>query len=68
MSSPGELHIGEWVGHVCSPPTQAYVQRRTQQGLSKKEILRCLKRYIARQLYRFLLALSVNPSAPSNAS
>jgi transposase len=34
--------------------TQRYVQRRTQEGLSKKEILRCLKRYIARQLFRQL--------------
>ncbi len=29
------------------PPTRAYVDRRTTEGLSKKEILRCLKRYIA---------------------
>src|SRR5207247_195688 len=40
---------------ASDPSTQSYVQRRTQQGLSKKEILRCLKRYIARQLYRLLL-------------
>lgn len=33
------------------PRTQAYVQRRTQEGLSKKEIMRCLKRYVARELY-----------------
>ncbi|HXJ26543.1 MAG TPA: IS110 family transposase, partial [Streptosporangiaceae bacterium] len=29
------------------PPTRAYVERRTAQGLSKKEIMRCLKRYVA---------------------
>jgi transposase len=28
------------------PPTRAYVERRTAQGLSKKEIMRCLKRYV----------------------
>ena len=32
----------------------AYVQRRTADGLSKKEIIRCLKRYIARDLYKIL--------------
>ncbi|MGW0008078.1 transposase, partial [Nocardia grenadensis] len=29
------------------PATRAYAQRRTTQGLTKKEIIRCLKRYIA---------------------
>jgi hypothetical protein len=29
------------------PATQAYAARRTGEGLSKPEILRCLKRYIA---------------------
>ena len=36
------------------PATRAYVERRTTEGLSKKEILRCLKRYIARELYPLL--------------
>jgi transposase len=39
------------IGH---PPTSAYIARRTTEGLSSKEILRCLKRYTIRQLYRFL--------------
>jgi transposase len=33
------------------PPTRTYVDRRTAQGLSKKEIIRCLKRYVAREVY-----------------
>ncbi len=33
------------------PETRAYVQRRTAEGLSKKEIIRCLKRYVAREVY-----------------
>jgi len=41
------------MGH---PPTRDYLTRRTTEGLSQKEILRCLKRYIARSLYRFLNA------------
>ena len=36
--------------------TQAYVARRTAQGLSPKEIQRCLKRYIVRALYPLILA------------
>ena len=32
-------------------PTRAYVERRTGEGLSKREIIRCLKRYIAREIY-----------------
>jgi transposase len=33
------------------PDTRTYITRRTQQGLSKREVMRCLKRYIARELY-----------------
>lgn len=36
------------------PPTIAYVQRRTAEGLSKKDIIRCLKRYVAREVYHLL--------------
>ena len=36
------------------PATRAYVHRRTAQGLSKKEIMRCLKRYVAREVYPHL--------------
>jgi transposase len=33
-------------------PTHAYVKRRTADGLQEKEIIRCLKRYVAREVYR----------------
>jgi transposase len=36
------------------PATRAYADRRSEEGLSKKEILRCLKRYVAREVYRQL--------------
>ncbi len=36
------------------PPTRAYAARRTKDGLSKKEIIRCLKRYVAREVYPHL--------------
>lgn len=37
------------------PRTRTYVARRTAQGLSKKDIIRCLKRYIAREVHTALL-------------
>jgi transposase len=36
------------------PATRAYAGRRTQEGKSKKEIMRCLKRYVAREVYPHL--------------
>jgi transposase len=36
------------------PRTRAYAERRTAEGLSKKEIIRCLKRLIAREIYYVL--------------
>jgi transposase len=39
---------------VHCPRTRAYLARRRAQGLSDREIRRCLKRYIARELYRTL--------------
>ncbi|MEV0742649.1 transposase [Streptomyces sp. NPDC050549] len=39
--------------------TQVYLERRTQEGKSRREVIRCLKRYIAREIYTQL--------KPSNA-
>ena len=36
------------------PATRAYVERRTGEGKSKAEIIRCLKRYVAREVYPHL--------------
>ncbi len=36
------------------PATRAYVERRTAEGKSKPEIMRCLKRYVAREVYPHL--------------
>jgi transposase len=36
-------------------PTIDYVARRTAQGLSKRDIIRCLKRFVAREIYHGLL-------------
>jgi transposase len=45
-------------------PTRDYLARRTTQGLSKKEIIRCLKRYIAREVFAALQA----PTLPAQAA
>jgi transposase len=40
-------------------PTKAYVARRLAEGKSKREIMRSLKRYVAREVYRQLP--NINP-------
>ncbi len=35
-------------------PTRDYVERRTREGKSKSEIIRCLKRYVAREIFAVL--------------
>jgi transposase len=45
------------LSRMCRDPrTRAYVERRTKQGLGKKEIMRCLKRYVVREVHAALLA------------
>jgi len=44
------------------PRTQQYMARRTAQGLGKKEIIRCLKRYVLRDVYRALLTAPATPT------
>jgi transposase len=50
------LHIMTVTRMRSHPPTRAYVQRRRAQGKTTKEIQRCIKRYLARHLYRTLSA------------
>jgi transposase len=38
------------------PASRAYVDRRTKEGRSKAEIIRCLKRYVAREVFAALRA------------
>jgi transposase len=35
-------------------PTRDYLERRTAEGRTKREIIRCIKRYIAREIYQHL--------------
>ena len=45
------LHLAVGVRMRWCPRTRAYAERRTKQGLSKPEIMRCVKRYLAREVY-----------------
>jgi transposase len=38
----------------CHPDTRAYTERRRAEGKTDREIRRCIKRYLARHLYRTL--------------
>lgn len=49
-------------------PTRAYVERRTAEGLSKKDIIRCLKRAIAREMHRILTTPAQARSAVGNTT
>ena len=46
------------------PATRAYVERRTAEGKSKKEIIRCLKGYVAREIYTILTAPNTQKDLP----
>lgn len=37
-------------------PTKDYMARRTAEGMSKKEVIRCLKRFVAREVYKAIMA------------
>ncbi|WP_247617522.1 transposase [Streptomyces sp. MK37H] len=45
--------------------TRAYLERRTKQGMSKREIIRCLKRYVAREIYRQIRWPTASPTSPA---
>lgn len=53
------------VRRTCDERTRTYVERRTAEGLSEREITRCLKRYIAREVHRAITRPS--PLAPRGA-
>lgn len=48
------LHVIATTRLRCHPPTIAYAARRRAQGKTPREILRCIKRYLARTLYRLM--------------
>ena len=48
-------------------PTKAYVARRTAEGKTKAEIIRCLKRLLAREIWALMRPLRETPQAPESA-
>jgi transposase len=55
------LHMILVTRRRAHPATIAYIQRRTHEGKTSREAIRCLKRYLARSLYRLL----ENPPMPA---
>lgn len=49
------LYRGVIVRMRFHQPTIDYVARRTAEGLSKRDIIRCLKRYLAREVYQSVM-------------
>lgn len=41
------------------PPAQAFIERKRQEGKGKREALRCLKRHLARAVFKMLLAIEL---------
>jgi transposase len=58
------IHAIALVRMRSCPRTRAYVARRTAEGKTAREIRRCLKRYIARELYRQLTRSMNLPPGP----
>lgn len=50
------------------PATRAYIERRLAEGKSTKEIRRCLKRYVGRQIFRTLAAAHAAPEILASAA
>ena len=61
------LHTIALTRMASCPRTRAYVARRTAEGKTTREIRRCLKRYITRELYRALTASMQSKPAPTMA-
>jgi transposase len=50
------------------PPTLDYVRRRTAEGKGKMEIIRCLKRFVAREIFGYLCRTNRPPTTLTLAS
>jgi transposase len=42
-------------------PTQAYMRKRLGEGKSKRDVVKCLKRYVAREICGVLLSTRERP-------
>ncbi|MGN7151390.1 IS110 family transposase [Arthrobacter sp. SAFR-179] len=55
------LHMAAVSRMTFDAETTAYVEKRQAQGRTKREIRRCVKRYLARRIYRTLNAAKLDP-------
>ncbi len=62
------LHMAVVTRMRMDPETRAYVEKRTAQGRTTREIRRSLKRYLARQIYRHLNATTSTSAATEPAA
>ncbi|BCW08279.1 IS110 family transposase [Arthrobacter sp. NtRootA1] len=58
------LHMVALSRMTFDPATIGYVHKRQAEGRTKKEIRRCVKRYLARRTYRTLNATNTDPRHP----
>jgi transposase len=56
------LHTVAIVRMSHDPTTRAYVARRLAEGTTKREAVRCLKRYLARRMYHHLTDPTYQPA------
>lgn len=62
LNRGGDRQANAAIHHVAltrlrsDPRTREYAAKRTAQGLSRRDIMRCLKRYICRELYEVLIS------------
>ena len=61
LNNAGDRHANNAIWRIVitrlgqhEPRTVAYMQRRLAEGKSKRYIIRCLKRYVARETFRAL--------------
>lgn len=69
LSRSGDRQANKAIHHIalvrmsCDARTKTYVSKRRQEGKTTKEIIRCLKRYVAREIYDQLVHPKPAPTA-----
>ena len=48
----------------CDPATKAYIARRVAEGKTEREAIRCIKRFLARRVWRLLEHSDTSRSEP----
>lgn len=61
------LHMAVITRMTHDPETRAYAEKRRAEGRTNREIRRCLKRYLARHIYRALNAVDMTQVTPEPA-